>query len=232
MARPKKKSMKGILNRGPELWCGIIKIDGTPCRSPKKTGLDTCAQHKNFSKNIDPLNGVEAFLPGQRYDLPPDMPLETIDDGVKMLSQAINWTHQGKLPTKIGNTMAVMMDKWIKLVIAREKYDENKIAKRAFTREAAIEMARTLTRDEAMRIIQERSSMLTVQAKSIEQPVTISVESKEAEALVSTAERQVRAVERQVDNILKLRPELDEILQGDIEHDDTSDIDGDDSQED
>lgn len=202
----RKKQAKGVLNRPPETWCGIIKpSDGKPCRSGKVEGKDTCAQHEGYSRD-KPL-ALEAFLPGQKYELPPDMPLRNMDDAMIMLAQCINWVHQGKLPVSIGNAMGKLIDIYSKLAIAKEKYSPDKIAMREITRAKALEYARNLTDEDCKRIIQERTSLGVVREIQIEDAKP-KPQTEGGQELLANAEKNLAAMERLVE---QQKEELQEI---------------------
>ena len=219
----RKNPQKGVLNRGPEKWCGIIKVsDGKPCQSPKKAGLDVCAQHIGHSRD-KPLE-LEAFLPGQKYELPPDMPLNNMEDAIKILGHCINWTHQGKLPTNIANTMTKAIDTFAKLIIAKEKYSPDKIANRVITRERAMEIARNLSAEDAKRIIQERTAQLVVREVQ-EAELMPKGENADSQALISRAEKDLKALEAAVEREkkeLELVCDVEEIL-ADTQEEDNED---------
>lgn len=197
MARKKKGPPKGFMSRTPEECCGIIKLsDGKPCGSPRKAGLNVCALHVGLAHQKNELQRVEAFLAQ-------DYPLKTIEDGIDMLAETINLVRQGIIETKVGSTIAAMMDKWIKIQQLNEKYSVDKIAARVITREKAAEFARRLTTEEAYRILQERDAMLHIgRQQSLEEaeeeaPEVIEIAAKTEELLKLTEGHEEEA---EVDN--------------------------------
>lgn len=204
-----RSPLKGILNRGPEQWCGIIKpSDGKPCRSPKVEGKDTCHFHENFSRDKPITDAIEAFLPGQKYELPPDLPLNNIDDAMAMLGHCINWVHQGKLPVSIGTAITKMVDTYAKLVVAKEKYSPDRIARREITRAQAMKFAQNLTDEQAKLIIQQRTAELVV-VDILENANKTPTKTEEGLDMRKKAERGMQAMERLID---KEKAELADII--------------------
>lgn len=158
--RNKPGPKKGTRNVSPDLWCGIIKEDGTPCRSQKKTGLNTCFWHAGVDRD------VEALIPGQKYDLPPEMPLTNIGELALVLADTVNRVRTGKLKTTVGNSVAIASRELARIFIAQEKLSPEKAGMRAFSREAAAKLARGMSVEQAMKLIRERDSQFLLEQQS------------------------------------------------------------------
>lgn len=162
--RPKKKSgpKRGTYNVTPAEWCGIVKKDGTPCRTRKKSGINTCAMHAGVDRD------VEALIPGQHYDLPPEMDVFDIPSLLLALIDTMNRVRTGKLKSPIGNSVAIQAREIARLFIAQEKLSPDKIAKRAFSREAAQKMAYSITKEEALAYIKSRDASFLLNRPQLE----------------------------------------------------------------
>lgn len=224
---PKKRPYKKKGGRKPgqggfskDTWCGMIKEDGTPCRIARmNNGSGRCVRHQGWSEQ-KPMK-VEAFLPGQQYDLPPDMELNSIDDLVGMLSHTLNWVRQGKLPVKIGNAVAILSRELSRLLIAQEKLSPNKQAQRVFSREAAMKMAREMTPEQARDIIQQRNARLLEPmieaAAEVTAKVAAEVEGRtidiscpstpEAEEMLRIAEQSIKRIATSAQKLIDSLPE-------------------------
>ncbi|MBS1586960.1 MAG: hypothetical protein JSS82_15600 [Bacteroidetes bacterium] len=212
---------KGAYSTDPSKWCGFIKEDGSPCRTLKQNGLERCANHKAYNTQIRPTDGNdEAFLPGQSYELPPEMPLNTIDDMLLMLADTLNRVRVGLLPTKIATGVSSLSRELVKLLIAKEKLSPEKQALRTFSRERAAQMAREMTSEQAQEIVRARNASLLFQevpAEEKKQVMDIS-QPKLPESKALLAETR-KAVERIGTATKKLIEEMPKVLQENDEED-------------
>lgn len=203
---------RGTVTTPPELWCGFIKEDGTPCRTRKQRDEERCAQHKKYNSNFA-LKDFEAFLPGQSYELPPDVDIRSIDDLLTCLSDTLNRVRVGKLPVNIGNSVAGIARELTKLVIAKEKLSPEKQALRAFSKERAAQLAREMTLEQAQEIARSRNTSLFAESCPAEPQekatvIDISDPSDDAKAMLEGAEKTIKRIEASAKRIIEDLPAL------------------------
>lgn len=154
-------------------------------------------------------------MPGQQYELPPELPLNSINDMILMLSDTLNRVRVGLLPVKIGNAVAILSKELSRLIITQEKLDPKQVGMRAFSKELAIQRARSMTPDEAAKIIAERNARLlepdleaAAAALAPSSPISLNDPTPEAKIMLQEAEKSVAFHARQVEQILKKVPKV------------------------
>lgn len=142
----------------PKLWCKLAAkpTDGKRCEARRKDGTDYCSQHQMYAENT----AIESYVPGVPWEPPKSMPVRTIDDLTALCEQQIDDVRQGRLPPLTSNAIAKIMDQLTRLIIAKQRLDPTQVAARAWSREQAASLVRTMTVEQMKRIIDDKNGLL------------------------------------------------------------------------
>lgn len=129
--------------RTREECCKYERSPGVLCRGPKVEGTDYCRHHfqKSDWKNAGWLseNG--------------DLTLDSYEDIVRWKKETTQLVRQGSLNPDAAQQMHKLLSSLAESMEQRDKADPDKLSKRIFSAEAAIQAARQMTGEQAAKIL-------------------------------------------------------------------------------
>lgn len=138
--------------------CEWVRDDGYRCRAPKERGRLYCLHHPPESvkdmqalaakQNLQAPAGTPNTMAGLR-----DMTLDTYEDVVRWKRDIVILVGTGQMSATMAEQIHKLLTSLAQEMERRDKADPDKLSKRIFSAEAAIQAARKMTGEQAAKIL-------------------------------------------------------------------------------